>query len=117
MTSRHKAFRIAAAAFEEKADDLVILDLRKSSSLFDYFVLCSATSSRRAQTIAERVEEALRPTGARLWHREGDPEGGWLLLDYGSVVAHIFQHEARAFYQLERLWYDAPRVPAGSSRA
>ena len=117
MTSRHKAFRIAAAAFEEKADDLVILDLRKSSSLFDYFVLCSATSSRRAQTIAERVEEALRPAGARLWHREGDPEGGWLLLDYGSVVAHVFQAEARAFYQLERLWYDAPRVPAGSSRA
>lgn len=116
MTSRQKALRIAEAAFDGKADDLTILDLRKLSSSFDYFVLCSATSVRRAQAIAEGVEEALRPTGARLWHTEGDTEGGWVLLDYGSVVAHIFDAESRTFYQLERLWYDAPHltVPSGN---
>ncbi len=91
-----------------------MLDLRKSSSSFDYFILCSATSTRRAQAIADGIEEALRPSGARLWHTEGYTEGGWVLLDYGSVVAHIFDAEARTFYQLERLWYDAPRIGLSS---
>ncbi|MBI4227585.1 MAG: ribosome silencing factor [Candidatus Omnitrophica bacterium] len=116
MTSRSKALRIAQAALDEKADALTVLDLRKLSSSFDYFILCNATSQRRAQAIADAVEEALRPSGARLWHQEGYAEGGWLLLDYGSVVLHIFDAESRTFYQLERLWYDAPRlaIPSGN---
>ena len=89
---------------------MTILDLRKLSSSFDYFVLCNATSQRRAQAIADAIDEALKPEGARLWHQEGYTEGGWVLLDYGSVVAHVFDPEARTFYQLERLWYDAPKV-------
>lgn len=117
MTSRSKALRIAQAALDEKADDLTILDLRKLSSSFDYFILCNATSQRRAQAIADAIGEALKPEGARLWHQEGYQEGGWVLLDYGSVVAHIFDPDARTFYQLERLWYDAPKValPSRSS--
>lgn len=115
LTSRQKALQIARAARESKADDLGILDLRTLSSTFDFFILCSATSQRRAQAIADAVEDQLAAAGARCWHKEGYADGGWVLLDYGSVVAHVFTAEQRAFYQLERLWGDAPRiaVPAG----
>ena len=116
MTSRQKALRIAKAALDSKADDLTILDLRVLSSTFDFFVICSATSQRRCQAIADEIQEQLRPAGARLWHHEGYAEGSWVLLDYGSVVAHVFSAELRAFYQLERLWIDAPRVRVPARR-
>jgi ribosome-associated protein len=88
----------------------VILDLRKLSFSFDYFFLCSASSSRRLQTVADHIWEALTAAGRRPNHQEGSPEGGWVLLDCGAVVGHVFSLEARRFYQLERLWADAPRV-------
>ena len=110
LTSRQKALQIATAALDSKADALTILDLRKISATFDYFVICSATSQRRAQAIADAIEASIAPTGAMLWHREGYSDGDWILLDYGSVVGHIFTPELRAFYQLDRLWGDAPRV-------
>lgn len=110
MTSRHKALQIAAAALDSKADALTVLDLRKISATFEYFVIGSATSPRRAQAIADAIEAQLKPLGARLWHQEGYGDGDWILLDYGSVVAHIFTPELRTFYQLERLWGDAPRL-------
>ena len=115
MTSRKTALRAAQAALDSKAEDLIILDLRRLSSTFDYFVICSATSERRSQAIADAVQEGLRADGARLWHQEGYREGGWVLLDFGSVVAHIFTTELRGFYQLERLWGDAPRLSLGAA--
>ena len=104
---------MARAALEAKADEPLILDLRKLSFSFDYFFLCSASSDRRLQAMADRVAEGLSTMGLRSLHREGRPEGGWLLLDYGSVVGHLFSEEARRFYELERLWADAPhlRIP------
>ena len=111
LSSRQVALTIARTALDAKAEDLVILDLRRLSSSFDFFVLCSAASARRIQTVAEGVEERLTTDRIKLRHREGRPEGGWVLLDYGGVIGHIFSSEARSFYRLERLWADAPHVP------
>lgn len=101
---------MARAALHAKAEDMVILDLRKLSFSFDYFLLCSASSDRRIQTIVDHILEALSKKGARPAHLEGRPDGGWLLLDFGPVVGHVFSPEAREFYKLERLWADAPQV-------
>lgn len=101
---------MAVAAADSKADDVVILDLRKLSFSFDFFVLCSSSSDRRIQGIADDIEEELSKNGSSTGHREGSPEGGWVLLDHGPVVGHLFSHELREFYGLERLWADAPRL-------
>ncbi len=102
---------MAQSALDAKAEDVVVLDLRKLSYSFDFFVLCSVSSDRRVQTIADDIGEKFSNHGMRAGHMEGLPEGGWVLLDYGPVVAHIFSPELRQFYGLERLWSDAPRVP------
>ncbi len=109
-TSRQLILRMAQTALDAKAEEPVILDLRKLSYSFDYFFLCSAESDRRVQAVADHLEETLDGEGIRLRHREGHPEGGWLLLDFGSIIAHIFSPEARSFYELERMWADAPQI-------
>lgn len=110
-TSRQIALRMAQAALKAKAEEPVILDLRKLSYSFEFFFLCSAESDRRIQAVADHIEEDLDGDGVRLRRREGHPDAGWFLLDFGFVVAHIFSPEARGFYDLERMWADAPRVP------
>jgi len=101
--------RLAAhAALDKRAVDLVVLDLQGMSSLADFFLVCTGRSSAQMDTIAEAIAIALRAEGIRVRHREGTAESGWLLLDYGDVVVHIFGEESRAFYGLERLWGDAP---------
>ena len=102
---------MAQAARDAKAEELVVLNLQKLSYSFDYFFLCSASSDRRVKTIAEQIREALSDRGMTSLRVEGLPESGWVLLDCGPVVGHIFSPEARSFYALERLWADAPRVP------
>ena len=101
---------MARKAVDAKAEGVVILDLRKLSYSFEYFVLCSVESDRRVQTIADDIREALSNGGERWGHAEGQSDGGWVLLDYGPVVCHLFAPEMREFYGLERLWADAPRV-------
>lgn len=101
---------MARTALGLKAEDVVVLDLRKLSFSFDFFVLASGSSSRRIGTVVERIEERLSSRGVRPGHAEGQREGNWVLLDYGPVVAHIFAPEIRGFYGLERLWADAPRL-------
>jgi ribosome-associated protein len=86
------------------------MDMRKASNLCDYFFICGANSTRQAKAIADGIIEALKEKGIRPWHTEGYAEGRWIILDYNSVVAHIFYGELRSFYRLERLWGDAPRV-------
>jgi ribosome-associated protein len=103
------AVRVAArAALGKKALDVVVLDLRGLSGIADYFLVASARSSTQADTIADAVRIALRDEGVRPRHREGSAESGWLLLDYGDVVVHVFLEDTRAFYALDRLWGDAP---------
>lgn len=105
------AVMIAAhAASDKKATDLVVLDLRKVASFTEYFVICTGTSTRQVQAISDAVEEALRKNGKRPLHIEGYSSGEWILLDYGDFIAHVFGAASRRFYDLERLWRDAPRV-------
>ncbi|HZP36156.1 MAG TPA: ribosome silencing factor [Methylomirabilota bacterium] len=109
--STEETVRVAAhAALEKKAIDLVVLDLQGLSSVADFFLVCSARSAPQADTIADAIRGALRAMGVRPRHNEGSAESGWLLLDYGDVVMHVFLEETRGFYALERLWGDAPLV-------
>lgn len=101
-----------AAAEDRKAVDLKVLHLGQISDFTEYFVLCSGTSERQVQAIADAVEERLRAEGVRPLHVEGYNRGQWVLLDYGDLVVHIFQEETRRFYALERLWGDAPEKTA-----
>jgi len=106
-----KAQQSARAALDKRAQALQLLDLAALSGIADYFVLCTGSSTTHVETIAEAIETALKAAGHRVLHREGVPASGWVLLDYGDVVVHIFLPETRAFYALDRLWGDAPELP------
>lgn len=105
-----KAQRIAQAAVDRRAEDVLIMDMRGLMTICDFFVVCSGRSRLHVEAIAEEVEEQLSEEGLRPWHREGIPDASWVITDYGDVVVHIFAPEARAFYNLEGLWGDARRV-------
>ena len=95
----------------------MILDLREISSVTDYFIICTGRSDVHVRAIVERIEAGLAERGERPLAREGVAHGSWALLDYGDVVVHVFQPDARAFYDLERLWGQAPRWTSDSSSA
>lgn len=90
--------------------NLEVLDLRRLSSFTDYFVIVSGRSDRQVQAICDRIEENLKKKDRKPLGIEGYPQGHWVLMDYGEVVAHIFYEEVRPLYALEKLWGDAPRV-------
>ena len=92
------------AAENKKGIDPVILNVGRTSSVASYFLVVHGTSDRHVRTIAENVIDELQEAGEKVWHREGLNEGRWALLDYGDVVVHVFHHEVREFYGLERLW-------------
>jgi ribosome-associated protein len=97
------------AALDKKAQDLVVIELTDICSFTDNFVVCTGTSSRHNQTIADGIEERLRDEGVRPLHIEGRTEGEWILMDYVDFVVHIFTARAREFYDLERLWRSGKR--------
>jgi ribosome-associated protein len=99
-----------------KAQDVVVLDLRGLSEATDYFVIATGTSDTHVRALAERVIEAMGTRGLRPHHVEGLTTGRWVLLDFVDLVVHLFHPTLRQFYQLERLWADAPAVSTGSSR-
>lgn len=99
------------AASERKALDLLVLDLRQVASFTDYFLIASGTNVRQVQAIADAVVERLKEDGTRPARVEGYNAAEWVLLDYGDFVLHVFEEKARRFYDLERLWRDAARVP------
>ena len=116
--SAEAVVRVAAhAALDKKAIDVAVLDLQGLSTIADFFLVCSARATTQAETIAEAIRGALRAEGVRPRHNEGSAESGWLLLDYGDVVVHVFLEETRGFYALERLWGDAPLVSVEGGRA
>jgi len=98
------------AALDKKAQDLVVLDLRKSGAFADFFLVCSGRNLRHVQAVAEGIESAVRGVGARPAHREGSDRSAWILLDYFDFIVHVFTPEARAFYALERLWGSAKPI-------
>ena len=109
--TRELARQAALAAAEKKAEDVVVLDLRGLTDATDFFVIGSGSSDTQVRGIAENVLEAVeRTAGVTPWHVEGMRPGRWVLLDYIDFVVHVFHHETRAYYQLERLWGDAPIV-------
>lgn len=104
------AHAIVNAAADKKASDILMLDLRPVALIADYFVLCNGQSARQLRAITAAIVESLKELGERPLHIEGAPESGWMLLDFGAVIAHVFSPELRAYYALESLWREAPVV-------
>ena len=101
----------AAAADEKKATDICLSDISNTSDICDYFLIASAANRRLADAIVDEIEERVRLNcNEKPFSIEGREELAWTLIDYGSVVVHIFQPEAREYYRLDKLWGDAPRV-------
>ena len=102
----------AEAASSKKAERIVILDVSELLVITDHFLVCNGGNERQVRTIADEVERRLLETHkVKPFRREGQREGRWILLDYVDFVVHVFGPEERDYYDLERLWSDAPRVP------
>ena len=101
------------ASLKRKAKNLIILNVKELSSFADYFIICSGTSDRQVQAIAATIQENLKEYGIMPLGIEGERLGKWVLLDYEDVIIHIFYEPIREFYDIERLWSDAPRMQVG----
>lgn len=102
----------AEAALEKNAQDVKILDLVPlSSGLTDYFVICSATSDRQVQSICDSIQKRMKTEGVKTLCTEGYQEGRWVLIDFGSVIVHVFLDALREYYDLEGLWKEAVQIP------
>ena len=112
MDKENQLSEAIEAALDKKAQDAVVLELGEICSFTDYFLICTGTSTRQNQTIAEGIEETLKRQGVRPLHIEGHSEGEWILMDYVDFVVHIFTVRAREFYDLERLWRAGKRRDA-----
>jgi ribosome-associated protein len=110
-SSRETAGAIAVAALDKKAVGVEVLDVAGKVDYADFLVIMTGRSDRHAQALAQGIEEALKKKGVRPVAIEGLPHGLWVLMDYGDVVVHVFQDEARQLYDLDGLWLDARRLP------
>lgn len=109
--SRALALIAAHAAYNKKAQDLMVQEVKDLISITDYFVIATASNNRQVEAIIEAIEDDMRTEGnIKPLHRESTQDSSWSLLDYGSVVVHVFQPEARDYYRLEQLWNDAPVI-------
>jgi ribosome-associated protein len=111
LDSREVAIAAARAASDKQASGIVVLDVREPIVITDYFVIATASSARQIRTVIDEIERVTREMGVKPMRREGESEAGWWLLDYFDVVVHVFSEEDREYYDLERLWRDAPVVP------
>lgn len=111
LTSLEMAQLAAEAAISRRARDVLILDLRELASFTDFFIIGSGTSDTQLQGIQDAIVERLKDEGATPWKREGSRQANWLVLDYVEIVVHLFLQDARSYYNLERLWGDAPQLP------
>lgn len=110
MDPKELALVAAKALDDKKAKDLQVLKTADLTTLADYFVICSGTSTTQVKALADFCEKTLKDAGEMPHHTEGHGDDGWVLLDYSSVIVHVFMPEAREFYKLERLWNDAEQV-------
>ena len=110
MNPKDMALTIAKALDDKKGQDIKVLETGALTTLADYFVLCSATSSTQIKALGDECEKVMKEAGELPHHIEGHRGGTWVLLDYGCVVVHVFSAEAREFYSLERLWHDGKPV-------
>jgi len=98
------------AALDKQAVDILMLDIRQVSSLADYFVICSADSDRQIKAICDEIDGVLSKGGIKVYRREGSADSGWVLLDFGPVMVHVFAPPQREYYDLEQLWGKATHV-------
>ncbi len=110
MTSKELALAAAKALDSKKGFDIRVLETGHLTTLADYFVLCTASSTTQVKALCDVCEEQLKALGEEPHHVEGHRGGSWILLDFSSVVIHVFMDETRKFYDLERLWSDAAPV-------
>ena len=111
MNEAHElAVKIAQALDEKKGKDIVIIDLSKKTIIADYFVIASAKSLTAVKALSDFVDEKLSKEGIEPLRRDGMSESKWVAVDYGSVIVHVFHHETREYYHLERLWIDGENV-------
>ena len=97
-------------ASDKQASDIVLLDLRDLAAFAEFFVVLNGESPPQLKAIADGIDDAMGKQGVRLHHREGSPDSGWVLLDFGDIVVHIFDPERREFYALDRVWRLAPAL-------
>jgi ribosome-associated protein len=107
LDSKKLAFKLAELALTKKADDIKILDLRKITTIADFFVICTAHSEPQVKAVTDAIVEGAKNEGEQAWHKEGQAMRSWVLLDFVDVVVHIFLRDTRSFYSLEKLWGDA----------
>ncbi|MEG0777411.1 MAG: ribosome silencing factor [Oscillospiraceae bacterium] len=110
MTPQQMAEKIVEVLSKKIGRDLKLLKIANISVLADYFVICTANSSTQIKSLCDEVEKVMEDLGEPVIHREGYRAGGWVLLDFGCVIVHVFMEEAREFYGLERLWADAEDI-------
>ena len=110
LTAKEVACQVTKALDEKKGVNIQLLKIDKVSSLADYFLICTGTSSTHVKTLCDYAEYTLEQLGEPMLGREGHRGNSWELLDFGSLVVHVFTEEAREFYSLERLWADAEKV-------
>jgi ribosome-associated protein len=101
---------------EKKAEEIVVLDVSALTSFTEHFVVCTGESEPQLRTISKHIEEKLSAAGIRPHHLEGRSDNGWILMDYDDFVVHIFSPDKRTYYDLERLWADAPRSEVASGQ-
>jgi ribosome-associated protein len=104
------ARRIADVLADKQAEDIVVLDLQGTTVIADYFVIATGTSDRQLNALADALNEQLGKLGNKPLRREGTPESGWVLVDFGGVIVHLFSPDKRSFYRLEQLWTGAKVV-------
>lgn len=110
MQPRKIAVLAREAADDKKAEQPVILDISKLTNIAYYFLITHGNSNRQVQAIAENIRDVLKKHKIQLLHVDGLQEGNWVVLDFGVLIVHVFHHETRQFYNLERLWGDAPQI-------
>ena len=108
--SLEQAIQCARIADDNKAKDILILDLRNVTPIFDFFVLMTGSSRRQLHTLAEEVDDYMTSEGEKRLSIQGYQASRWIVQDYGDIVVHVFDQESRSYYALEDLWADAPRV-------
>lgn len=114
MTANQVAALAAGALDAKKGEDIRLIEITDVSTLADYFLICTATSSTHVKALCDAVEEAMDEAQEPMLSREGHRSGTWVLLDFGCVVVHVFTAETRAFYDLERLWQDGKEIELSS---
>lgn len=117
LQSKERALLAARTADDKKAEDIVVFHMEGLTIVADYYVLCTGQNRIQVQAIADAVREKMEEAGEPARHVEGYDRGRWILLDFNDVIVHVFDRESREFYDLDRLWADAPRLEPSLSRA